>query len=105
MGGRKSLKERLIAFKKTVNKDFPVQMMILFGSRARGKTGRDRDVDLIIVSPKFKWLDFFERGAKMYDYWNLRMPADFLCYTPEEFMRLSKQITIVSEALREGIQI
>lgn len=105
MGGRKSLKERLIAFKKTVNGDFPIQTMILFGSRATGKTGRDRDVDLIIVSPRFKWLDFFERGAKMYDYWNLRMPVDFLCYTPEEFKKLSRQTTIVSEAIKEGIRI
>ncbi len=105
MGRRKSLKERLVNFKKTVNRDFPIQTMILFGSRARGKTGRDRDVDLIIVSPRFKWLDFFERGAKMYDYWDLRMPADFLCYTPEEFKKLSRHTTIVSEAIKEGIKI
>ena len=79
--------------------------MILFGSRAKGKTGKDRDIDLIVVSSRFKRLDFFERGAKMYNYWNLDYPVDFLCYTPEEFKRLREHITIVSEALKEGIEI
>ena len=99
------LKEKLKLFRYKVNKDVPIKWMILFGSRAHGKTGKDRDTELIIVSPKFKKLDFFQRGAKMYDYWNLSMPVDFLCYTPEEFNKLKKQITIVREAVREGIEI
>ena len=105
MGGRKSINEQLSLFKTKLNKGLPVNKMILFGSRAKGKCGRDRDVDLIIVSPKFKKLDFFERGAKMYDYWDLNYPVDFLCYTPEEFNKLKKQITIVREAVKEGIEI
>ena len=105
MGGRKSINEQLSLFKTKLNKGLPVNKMILFGSRAKGKCGRDRDVHLIIVSPKFKKLDFFERGAKMYDYWDLNYPVDFLCYTPEEFNKLKKQITIVREAVKEGIEI
>ena len=95
MGGRKSIKERLRMFRNNVSKEIPIKNMILFGSRAKGKVGRDTDIDLIIVSQKFKELDFFQRGAKMYDYWDLRYPVDFLCYTPEEFNKLKKQITIV----------
>lgn len=105
MGGRKSIREQLRLFKEDINKDIPIKKMILFGSRADGKTGRDTDIDLIIVSPEFKEMDFFQRGAKMYDYWSLRYPVDFLCYTPEEFKKLSKQITIVSEAMKKGIEI
>ena len=105
MGGRKSIKEKLKLFRYKVNKDVPIKWMILFGSRAHGKRGRDRDIDLIIVSPKFKKLDFFQRGAKMYDYWDLDYPVDFLCYTPEEFNKLKKQITIVREAVKEGVEI
>jgi len=105
MGGKKSIKEKLKAFKEKVNKDMPVKKMILFGSRAQGKTGRDRDIDLIVVSPEFRKLDFFRRGARMYDYWDLRYPVDFLCYTPEEFKKLSKMITIVREAVKTGIEI
>ena len=105
MGGRKSIKEKLREFKEKVNNSLPIDNMILFGSRAHGKTGRDTDIDLIIVSPKFKKLDFFQRGAKMYDYWDIRYPVDFLCYTPEEFNKLKKQATIVKEALENGIEI
>ncbi len=105
MAKNKSLTKKLALFKKKVSRDIPVKKMIFFGSRAVGKPNLDSDVDLIIVSPKFRKLDFFKRGAKMYDYWDLRMPVDFLCYTPEEFKKLSKQVTIVSEAIKSGIEI
>ena len=83
----------------------PVEKIILFGSRAQGKTGKDTDIDLIIVSKKFQKMDFFQRGAKMYDHWTLRYPVDFLCYTPAEFKKLSKQTSIVSEAIKTGVEI
>lgn len=105
MGGRKSIKEKLKDFKGNLNKDIKIKKMILFGSRVNGKTGKDVDVDLIIVSPKFRNLDFFKRGARMYDYWDIDLPVDFLCYTPEEFNKLKKQVSIVKEALAHGIII
>jgi len=64
--------------------------------------------DLVKAKDKigiFRKLDFFQRGAKMYDHWNLRYPVDFLCYTPEEFNKLKKHITIVRETIKEGIEI
>lgn len=99
------IKRKLKDFKDLVNKDFPVSKMYLFGSMATGKPHRNSDIDLIIVSPKFRKLNFFKRGASMYNYWNLRYPVDFLCYTPEEFNKLKGQITIVREAVRDGIVI
>ena len=101
----KSIKKKLEQFKKRASADMPINKMILFGSRAQGKTGRDTDADLIIVSPAFKKMDFFQRGAKMYNYWDLRLPVDFLCYSPQEFNLLRKRISIVSEAIKEGIEI
>jgi len=105
MGEAESIKKKLKLFKSRANNNMRLQRMILFGSRVKGKKGKDVDIDLVIVSSQFKNLDFFERGAKMYDYWNLDYPVDFLCYTPEEFNKLKKQITIVREAVREGIEI
>ena len=101
----KSIKDQLVHFKSNANKDIPINRMILFGSRAKGKTGRDTDADLIIVSPIFKKMDFFQRGAKLYNYWDLRLPVDFLCYTQEEFDKLRKKASIVSDAIKEGIEI
>ncbi len=92
-------------FKRKVNKDFPIEHLILFGSSATGKATKDSDVDLIIVSKNFNRLNFIKRAARMYDYWTLRKPVDFLCYTPEEFNKRKSGVTIVSEALKEGKEI
>jgi len=105
MDKKETLIKNLSAFKKRVDKDYPLTKMILFGSRAFGKPHLYSDVDLILVSPKFRKLDFFRRGARMYDYWDLKLPVDFLCYSPEEFIKLSKQTTLVKSAIKEGIVI
>ena len=105
MDRRKLIISSLRQFKNAANKDYPITNMYLFGSQAIGKPRKNSDIDLIIVSPKFRQLNFFKRGARMYDYWTLRKPVDFLCYTPEEFNKLKKQITIVKEAVENGIEI
>lgn len=102
---RTIIKNKLKKFKKLVSGELPIAKMYFFGSRATGKPHRWSDIDLIIVSPKFRRLNFFKRGAKMYDYWNLNYPVDFLCYTPEEFKKLKERPTIVREAVKEGIKI
>ena len=82
--------------------------MILFGSWARGKVHRDSDIDLIIISPYFKKMEFMERLI-----WLSRMrgekfmspPMDIFGYTPEEFEKLSKESSVLGEAKKEGILI
>ncbi len=104
MGEKEDIIEELKQFKKTVSKKEDVESIIFFGSRASGKHGRDSDIDLVVVSEKFRTKSC-GRGAKLYEYWKLPYPVDFICYTPEEFNRLKKRVSIVSEALREGIAI
>jgi len=105
MDQKKSLVEKLRTFKKAASEDFPIRKMVFFGSRVSGKPRRYSDIDLLIVSPAFKGIGFRWRATKMYDYWTLRMPVDFLCYTPEEFRRLRSKSTIVKEAVETGIEI
>ena len=105
MDKKKSIIRDLKLFKSELNKTIPVNKMIFFGSRAKGKSCKDSDIDLIIVSKKFREKKFRYRSLGFYNYWNLNYPVDFLCYTPEEFAQLKKQITIVREAVREGIVI
>ncbi|MBU0456509.1 MAG: nucleotidyltransferase domain-containing protein [Nanoarchaeota archaeon] len=105
MDKKTAIIKKLEFFGKNVNKDFNLNKVIFFGSRTTGKSHRYSDIDLLLVSPKFKKLDFVERGAKMYNYWDLNYPVDFLCYTPEEFNKLKKQPTIVKEAVEKGIEI
>jgi len=104
MGKRESI-NIIKKFIKNLNKDFHVKNVIFFGSRAEGRTKRNSDIDLIIVSNEFKGMDFFERVSSMYDYWDADIPVDFLCYTEEEFNKLKKLVSIVSSALKKGIII
>lgn len=79
--------------------------MILFGSHARGEARRGSDVDLIVVSPKFRRKNAIDRASPLHLAWDLDYPVDFLCSTPEEFGKLARRPSIVREALEEGIPI
>ena len=103
--GRKKHLEYLKNFKKQLSKEIPIQKMYLFGSRAWGKPHRWSDFDLLIVSKKFRNKVSFERSVGFHKYWSIDYPVDFLCYTPEEFNKLKRQITIVREAVRKGIEV
>src|SRR3989344_2989423 len=102
---RKTIITQLKSFRSDLNKDISITKMILFGSQAWGKPHKDSDIDLIVVSPSFRKKRSLKRGIEFYKYWHLDYPVDFLCYTPEEFKKLSKQVTVVREAVKEGIEI
>ena len=95
------LKKHLKFLKKTFNPE----KIILFGSRARGDNLEESDFDLIIVSEKFKDIDFRERMIKAYGNWDKKEGLDVICHTPEEFEKKKKQIGIVQKAIEAGIVI
>ncbi len=82
-----------------------LEKIILFGSQATGRAHKWSDVDLIVVSGRFRGKGNLERAPPLHMQWNLSYPVDFLCYTPEEFNKLKKRVSIVSEALKNGIEI
>jgi len=77
MDSREDIIVKLKGFKERVGKDFPIKRMIFFGSMATGKATKDSDIDLIIVSDRFKDMNFIRRAAKMYNYWDLTYPVVF----------------------------
>lgn len=96
----------IIDFAKKVKNNYNIQKIFLFGSRARGDYLKNSDYDVIIVSHDFEGVFFTKRISEIYKFWN-GYPLDIepLCYTPEEFEKKSKQIGIVQQALKEGIEI
>lgn len=88
-----------------IKNEFKPKLIILFGSRARGDYLKDSDFDLIVVSEKFKDLDFRERIVEIYKLVDEPIRLDVLCYTPEEFEKKKNQICIVKKAVEEGIQL
>jgi hypothetical protein len=53
----------------------------------------------------FKGKSPLKRPVVLYLEWTMDYPVDFLCYTPEEFEEKRKEISIVRQAIKEGIII
>ena len=102
---RKAIIEQLHIFKESINKDFPVDTMLLFGSQAWGRPREDSDVDLIIVSSRFRKQRSLDRGIGLYKYWKIDLPVDFICVSPEEFVKARKEPTLIREAVERGVVI
>lgn len=105
MGEKEDVIKELHEFKESLSKAIPIEKMIFFGSRAKGRGHRDSDIDLVVVSKKFEGKRFRDRSLGFYKHWNLDYPVDFLCYTPQEFNKRSSQVTILREAVKEGIEV
>lgn len=98
-------KSEIINKLKEFKKQNKIDKMYLFGSMATGRTHKYSDVDLLVVSKHFRRKSILQRSPKLYMKWNLEYPVDFLCYSPEEFNKLKRQITIVRQAVKTGIKI
>lgn len=98
-------KSEIINKLKEFKKQNKIDKMYLFGSMATGRTHKYSDVDLLVVSKHFRRKSILQRSPKLYMKWNLEYPVDFLCYSPEEFNKLKRQITIVRQAVKTGIRI
>ncbi len=56
------------------------------------------------MSTKFKAMNKLDRAYLIEKKWEFDYPVDFLCSTPEEFNKLKKQVTIIREAVKTGIE-
>ncbi|NPA97202.1 MAG: nucleotidyltransferase [Crenarchaeota archaeon] len=106
----KEVSEEIKRIASAIRKRLPDAKILLFGSRARGDYLRSSDIDLIIVSSRFRGIHFTDRASLILKIlWESdtlpRTGIDLLCYTPEEFEKKSKEISIVREALKHGIEL
>ena len=79
--------------------------VILFGSAARGETGPDSDLDLLVVKAGVP-----HRGHLAQDIYvslfGVPVPVDVLVVTPDDLERYRESIgSIIGPALREGIEV
>ena len=89
-------------FLKKLNEKFEPEVVILFGSRARGQEWKRSDYDFIIVSKSFKGMHWLDRISEVVKLWEPMIDIDVLPYTPEEFEEKKKNSSTVRTALREG---
>jgi hypothetical protein len=92
-------------FVDQVRRELRPTKIILFGSRARGNHRPSSDYDLLVVSPRFRKVPWVERASIVYRLWTLPLDLEPICLTPEEFRRRSREISIIGEAVREGVAL
>jgi len=92
-------------FKEKIKKRVKLQSLILFGSRARGDAKQGADIDIIIVSEDFNGQKSYKRSVNFYLDWNYDYDTDIICLTPEEVSIKKKQVGLIKNALKEGVEI
>jgi len=102
--------EMVLRVVEAIRRHIPDARIILFGSRARGDALKESDIDLIVVSKAFEGVGFTDRATYILKIlWREGalppVDVDLLCYTPEEFEEMKKRISIVSEALKYGVEL
>ena len=80
-------------------------LVLAFGSRARGEALAESDLDLLVVSERFRGMSFLERATTLLTDLDLPFAVDVLCYTPEEFARKRRELGIVRTAIEEGVRL
>jgi len=89
---------------------FNPKFILLWGSRIYGKPTPYSDIDMIIVSDKFRNIKFIKRRSTfLKDTGLLYDPkaevVDALCYSEDEFQKKRKSLGLINEALSKGIEI
>lgn len=79
-------------------KYFP-EVLILFGSLAKGKIKENSDIDLVIVKQTGK--KFTERIGEVISLCKPKMAIDFIVYTPEEFSDIRQKEPFVQKEIIE----
>lgn len=108
--GNKQIKDETIIdflnkYQETIKSIYRPKAAWLFGSRISGKPKPESDIDLILVSEKFRGIKFIYRMGQFLKKIDFPRHIDAICYTPEEFEKKRKEIGIVSEAIQQGFKI
>ena len=84
---------------------FHPQAFWLFGSRVDGTPDEWSDIDVLVVSERFRGLSVFDRTELFQQHARPHRHVDALCYTPEEFEIKAAQPTLVAEIVKQGLRV
>jgi predicted nucleotidyltransferase len=82
----------------------PVRVLA-FGSRVRGDALTHSDLDLLVVSERFRAIRWLERAPLVIETLGVPFGVEVLCYTPEEFAQKVEEFGIVRTACAEGLDL
>lgn len=76
-----------------------VEEVIFFGSRVYGIPLQESDLDMIVVSKRFRNMPFIERLELLSMMWDGEYVLEQFPYTPEELEKYREKKVVVHEAL------
>lgn len=100
----KSVIEVLKAFLARLVKEIGDAEVYLFGSYARGDWLEDSDIDLIIISSRFRGMRMCDRMSMLRKLAPDTYAFEILAYTPEE-LEVIKHSVIVGDAMEYWIKL
>jgi len=90
----------------TIKREFAPQHVIVIGSRAKGTAHVQSDIDLIVVSERFRDMRYPNRMGQFLIRVRPDVAVDAICYTPEEFEAVIRhQSPFVRDAMAHGIHV
>lgn len=102
MANKKTLEQQIGNVVNTLKDRYRPERIFLFGSAAKGKVGKNSDLDFFIVKKtKKRLLDRIEEVDGLF--LERSLPLDFLVYTPKEVrQRLALGDSFVGGILEQG---
>ncbi len=96
--------ERIYDFLRRLDAKVGVDRAFLFGSTAKNIRLGESDVDLILVSSSFTGMPIPKRLGMLQKEWDYPEELEVLAYTPEEFSKISRRLTM-KEILSYAIEL
>ena len=88
-----------------LKEEFNPEKIIIFGSRVKGSPKKDSDIDIIVISSRFANISFLKRMPLILKKVPFPKHIDYICYTPEEFIRIKNESSLIMDALENSIEI
>jgi predicted nucleotidyltransferase len=101
----KSVERDLAPFLLRLQAELQPELVLLFGSRARGNSRANSDYDLIIVSERFQGMRWRERVSRLIKLWDRNDMVDLVPYTRSEFNDKKDNFITVRSAVSESVQL
>ncbi|MBI5698890.1 nucleotidyltransferase domain-containing protein [Candidatus Saganbacteria bacterium] len=101
----KFIKEFLTKYRNIIKSIYNPYGVWLFGSRVSGIPKEESDIDMIVVSEKFRGIKFIYRMGEVLKNIDFSKHIDAICYTPDEFEKKKNEIGMVKEAIEKGSKI